>query len=205
MTDYFAHPEIKEMMQELGKRVPYCPAHQSRVTGYALLAAKINGVGEEVVEDIRKWGQLHDVGKILLPEGLVKKGNVSPEELGVIQEHAVLGVVLLEKAGTLDGTPPAPVLSHHERHDGGGYPAGLSGFQIPESARYIVPADKLDALTSKRPYREYVLEPDAAIEAMSQWPGPLFHPYVFGAFHMMLRSETAEVKEIMQIRDWPRF
>ena len=99
-------------------------------------------------------GLLHDVGKIGIPDSVIKKpGKLTDEEYDLIKTHPVTGVKILEK------TKEMPRLTvgahwHHERYDGRGYPDGLSGTDIPEEARIIAVADAYDAMTSSRSYRD---------------------------------------------------
>ena len=104
---------------------------------------------------INNWGHIvHDVGKIGVPERvLVKPGNLDDEEVEWIHRHPEIGHRILRDIPKFDDVL-AGVMHHHERWDGGGYPAGLSGEQIPLVARMISIADAFDAMTSSRTYRE---------------------------------------------------
>ena len=98
-------------------------------------------------------GLLHDIGKIGTPEHILRKeGRLETEERLVIQRHPVIGGRILAGIGKLESIREA-VLYHHERIDGGGYPSGLKGDQIPLLAKIVGLADAFDAMTSNRPYR----------------------------------------------------
>jgi HD-GYP domain-containing protein (c-di-GMP phosphodiesterase class II) len=110
--------------------------------------------------------QMHDVGKISVPDSILRKPSaLTPEEFEIVKEHTVRGHAIAQQVAAL--SPLADVIrSHHERLDGSGYPNGLSGDEIPLLARIIAVADTYDALTSKRPYREAWSHVEAMAEIM---------------------------------------
>ncbi len=141
--------------------------HVDRMARYAALLAERAGLPEERCELLRLASPLHDIGKIAIPdEVLLKRGPFTARERTIMQRHAELGFrmlsgpgeEILELAATLAHT-------HHERMDGGGYPRGLRGQEIPLEGRIAAIADVFDALTSDRPYRD-ALSVDAALETM---------------------------------------
>jgi putative two-component system response regulator len=157
--------------------------HTARV-GFvsARIAAAMDRPPSEV-ELIRRAAPLHDVGKIGIPDAiLLKPGKLTPEEWAVMKEHAPIG------AGILGGST-APVLqlaeeiaaSHHERWEGGGYPRGLAGTQIPLASRILAVADVLDATTHERPYKPAWPLEDALAEIEAQ-AGRHFDPEVVEVF-----------------------
>jgi response regulator RpfG family c-di-GMP phosphodiesterase len=125
---------------------------------------------------------LHDVGKIGVPGGVLRKrGPLSPSEWGLIQLHPLIGSEILASVTFLQGEGLKVIRSHHERWDGTGYPDGLAEDAIPLSARIFAVADALDAITSERPYRRAASWDDAAAEICAQ-SGRQFDPDIVEAF-----------------------
>jgi putative two-component system response regulator len=131
----------------------YTFGHSERVTSYALTLAQRVGLSETEQEVLRKGGLLHDIGKINMPDAILNKpGALTAEEYGIVKEHPVQGVRIVEPLQSIRETIPL-IRWHHERLDGKGYPDGLFGGAIPLLARILVVADVFDALSSERPYR----------------------------------------------------
>ncbi|MBR0283192.1 MAG: response regulator [Oscillibacter sp.] len=132
----------------------YTNGHSSRVAEYSREIARRMGKDEEEIEDIYYAAMLHDVGKIGIPRDIIgKTSQLTEEEFEVIREHTVKGEKILK---TISELPRLSIGArwHHERYDGGGYPDGLSGNDIPEIARIICVADCYDAMSSNRCYRK---------------------------------------------------
>ena len=153
--------ELQEMMLDLVRALvssvdakdPYTCGHSERVAITCRRLAEAIGLGPDEVQTVYMAGLFHDIGKIGTPEYILRKeGRLEPEERLVIQRHPVIGGRILAGIGKLDAIRDA-VLYHHERIDGGGYPSGLQGDQIPLLARIVGLADAFDAMTSNRPYR----------------------------------------------------
>jgi response regulator RpfG family c-di-GMP phosphodiesterase len=156
--------------------------HSQRVQRYALELTNL--VEPDLVEDASlEYGfLLHDVGKIGIPDQLLKKpGPLDPDEERLMQRHTIMGEQLLSGMALLRGEGVHVVRSHHERWDGSGYPDGLQSGQIPLGARIFAVADALDAMTTDRPYRPAVPWEEAAAEIESQ-AGQQFDPMVVEAF-----------------------
>ncbi|MGH2750993.1 MAG: HD domain-containing phosphohydrolase [Actinomycetota bacterium] len=157
--------------------------HIHRVAGNAAMLASKLGLRPEEVELIRRSSTLHDVGKIGIPDAiLLKPGKLTSDEFAVIETHTVIGseilsgsdVPLLRRAEEIART-------HHERWDGSGYPAGLSGEDIPIAGRIVAVADVFDALTHDRPYKRAWPIDEAVAEIESQ-ASRQFDPAVVAAF-----------------------
>lgn len=158
----------------------YLRGHSQRVAELAGELAKELSLGENVREDLRVAGRLHDVGKIGIREAVLNKpGRLTPEEFEHVQQHVRIGLDILAPLLHIK-EPLKYVEHHHERWDGAGYPLGLSGEAIPLGARILCAADTFDALTSKRAYRE-PLEPLAALEHLRVDSGKQFDPCVYDA------------------------
>jgi HD-GYP domain-containing protein (c-di-GMP phosphodiesterase class II) len=130
---------------------------------------------DERAEMLRFAGILHDVGKLGVPTRLLRKdGPLTPEERRVIELHPEYGHEMVRGIGFL-GEARAAVLHHHERLDGSGYPYGLIGSQIPESARVVAVADAFDAMTSTRSYSR-ARPVTAALKELQRCAGAQFDP-----------------------------
>jgi response regulator RpfG family c-di-GMP phosphodiesterase len=157
-------------------------AHSQRVQLYALELAR--SVSPELVQDASvEYGfLLHDVGKIGIPDRILQKpGPLNDGERRLMRTHTVLGEQMLGGVAFLKGEGLHIVRSHHERWDGGGYPDGLAGTDIPLSARIFAVADALDAMTSDRPYRPSLTWADAGQEIVREAKAQ-FDPAVSRAF-----------------------
>ena len=157
--------------------------HIRRVSQYAMLLARKDGLGEEAVEKIQYAAPMHDIGKIGIPESiLLKPGELTPEEWKIMKQHPDIGVKILEGSQT-DFIILAEViaLTHHERWNGSGYPNGLKGEEIPLEGRIVAIADVFDALTSKRPYRKE-MSFQKAFQFIASQRGTLFDPGLVDLF-----------------------
>jgi cyclic di-GMP phosphodiesterase len=151
--------------------------HSLRVAQLAASIASELGRTDEEVESVRRAGVLHDIGMIVVPEGLMgKEGELSPEEFSLIKRHVIVGSEILAPLPQL-GPVGSFVRSHHERWDGGGYPDGLAREAIPWGARLIAAGEVYDAFTTARPYRDQ-LTPEMAVEKMLGLIGTVLAPEV---------------------------
>lgn len=154
-------------------RDPYTGGHLWRVSRYAHLLAQRAGLGEANAAQIALGGFLHDLGKIGVPDAILRKpGRLTDEEYALMKTHPDLGIRMLA------GHPLAPLVRdavqlHHERPDGLGYPRGLSGDAIPLMARIVGLCDAFDAMTSSRPYRPG-MERDVALGIIARERGRQF-------------------------------
>jgi putative two-component system response regulator len=157
-------------------------AHSARVQRYALCLAQ--ALDPDVADDpsIGYGFLLHDVGKIGIPDSiLLKPGPLTDAERRRMETHTILGEQMLGGVAFLQGRGLRVVRSHHERWDGGGYPDGLTGTEIPPCARIFAVADALDAMTSDRPYRKAMSWAAAGREIVAQ-SKKQFDPEVVQAF-----------------------
>jgi putative nucleotidyltransferase with HDIG domain len=162
-------------------RDPYTRGHSLRVTALAEGVARWLGWTESRIETLRIGGALHDIGKLTVPASILSKpGPLTPDELDTIRTHPAAGARLIEPIHSVRPALPY-VLHHHERWDGGGYPHGLHGSAIPVEARVLSVADAFDAMTSGRPYRDALSEPDALLE-VERCAGSQFDPELARAF-----------------------
>jgi putative two-component system response regulator len=170
-------------------------AHSQRVQRYAIELTK--AIDPELIDDqSTEYGfLLHDVGKIGIPDDiLLKPGPLTNAERRRMQTHTVLGEQMLGGVAFLQGEGLRVVRSHHERWDGGGYPDGIAGTEIPLGARIFAVADTLDAMTSDRPYRKAMSWAAAGREILAE-SNRQFDPYVVESFVARERSLQAIRRE----------
>jgi diguanylate cyclase (GGDEF)-like protein/putative nucleotidyltransferase with HDIG domain len=151
--------------------------HLQRVRTYAVAIAKEIGLSADEIEALRAAALLHDIGKLAVPEHIINKpGRLTPEEFEKMKVHPLVGAEILERVAF--PYPVAPIVrAHHERWDGTGYPAGLSGENIPIGARILAAVDCLDALASHRQYRPAI--PLAqAMNTVKEKSGTWFDPRI---------------------------
>jgi putative two-component system response regulator len=162
-----------------------------------LLAARLD-LAEQEVELIGRAAPLHDIGKLGVPDAiLLKPGRLTADEFAVMKEHTLIGARIL--AGSVSAVLRSGEViarSHHERWDGGGYPDGLSGEQIPLAGRLVAVADVFDALTHERPYK-VAWPQDEAVAEIRRVAGEQFDPDVVRAFdqldHTRLLAPLADI------------
>jgi putative nucleotidyltransferase with HDIG domain len=127
--------------------------HSKRVTAYTIALARASGVPVKEIRTISRGAFLHDIGKMAVPDAILRKpGPLTPEEMEIMREHCLRGYQMLRKIPFLSEASEI-VFTHQERFDGSGYPRGLKGNEIPLGARLFAVADTLDAITSDRPFR----------------------------------------------------
>lgn len=164
---------IHSLVTALEAKDPHTRGHSDRVGDYAL--ALLERVGGVDPESLRIGAQLHDIGKIGVTGGILRKeGPLNGEEYLHVQRHPSIGVQILSPL-LEDRTVLAVVRHHHERWDGAGYPDGLAGEDIPLPARIVAVADTFDAMTTARPYRA-ALSPRQAIAEIQNEAGRQFDP-----------------------------
>ena len=168
-------------------RDTYTGSHSARVASLAARIAERLGVTSEQVELARLAGSLHDLGKLAIPEEILRKpGALTDPERVVLERHPQIGYRMLESLGV---DPVAQwVLHHHERWDGGGYPDRLAGEEIPLGARILFVADAYDAMTSDRVYRRPLAQREALAE-LERCAGTQFDPSIVRLFVEELAPE----------------
>lgn len=189
-----------DIVRRLGRAAEYrdneTGRHVLRMSYSAALLARHIGWDEAACELMLNASPMHDVGKIGVPDAiLLKPGPLTPEERTVMQTHTTIGHDML--AGSEDDllTMAAEIAHcHHERWDGGGYPRGLSGTAIPESARIVAITDVFDALTSPRPYKA-AWSVDDAVAYLSSHAGSHFDPRLVDV-HAQLIPEVMGIRQL---------
>ena len=155
--------------------------HSRRVLLYSMkIAEKLGGL-EDQLRTLAMGAWLHDIGKLAIPDSiLLKPGALNAQERQIMQRHVEIGYDLIKGIPFLAEAAEV-ILAHHERHNGSGYPRGLSGQDIPVCARIFAVADSFDAMTSDRPYRS-ALSPDTARNVILIGRAELFCPEIVDAF-----------------------
>jgi len=172
---------VRALASSVDAKDPYTCGHSSRVAVTCREISRQLGLGEERAEEAYMAGLLHDIGKIGTPESILRKeGRLLPEERTIIEQHPVVGGRILDGIRKLDAIRGA-VVHHHERVDGGGYPAGLSADESPLLARIVGLADAFDAMTSNRPYR-LTMPLEDVLREIERCRGTQFDPEVVEAF-----------------------
>jgi putative nucleotidyltransferase with HDIG domain len=155
--------------------------HSKRVTAYTIALARAMGISPSQIKIIARGAFLHDIGKMAIPDDILRKpGKLTEEEQVVMREHCSRGYHMLRKIPFLSEAAEI-VFSHQEHFDGSGYPSGLSGAEIPIGSRIFAIADTLDAITSDRPYRR-ARSFDIAREEILKNSGTQFDPNVVEVF-----------------------
>ncbi|MEW5829946.1 MAG: HD-GYP domain-containing protein, partial [Chloroflexota bacterium] len=155
--------------------------HSRRVTAMTLTLARALGINSDELDNIRRGAILHDIGKMGIPDEILRKeGSLTDEEWTIIYKHPVTAYNLLQPIKYLNGALDIPYC-HHEKWDGSGYPRGLKGEDIPLAARIFTIADVWDALLSDRPYNK-AWEKDRAIAYMQKKAGENFDPRLVAIF-----------------------
>jgi len=140
--------------QTIELKDPHTRGHCDRVANYAVMISRAIGLPEEAVQEIKQGSWLHDCGKIGVPGALLNSSNkLDAAQYEMVKKHSLWGAEVARQA-RLPSRIINIILYHHERFMGGGYPAGLSGSEIPLEARIVAVADTYDALTSNRPYQK---------------------------------------------------
>jgi diguanylate cyclase (GGDEF)-like protein len=143
---------LEGLVQAVDRKDHYTRLHSDRVTAVAVRFATWLGRSEEDLEALYIAGQLHDVGKIAVPDAVLRRpGRLSTEEFTLLRQHVTFSELMVKDVPHLELVVSA-IAAHHERWAGGGYPRGLAGEQIPELGRMLAIADAFSAMTQDRPY-----------------------------------------------------
>ncbi|MFC2157911.1 HD-GYP domain-containing protein [Acidobacteriota bacterium] len=191
---------LENLMTALDMRDVETFGHSRTVAKYSQVLAQLLGIkSKKKLDNIRKGALLHDVGKIAIPDSILKKpSSLTPREWKKIRLHPALGFGLIKEIKLVNEVGSI-ILHHHERFDGTGYPGRLKGEKIPLEARIFALADALDAITSHRPYRKR-REFKIASEEIQAYSGTQFDPQIVDAFHSLslvkwekIRFETTKL------------
>ncbi len=180
------------LMQVLDERTPGLLAHVSGVSALSGEVAAALGLDAEAQDEILRAAELHDIGKLAIPDAIIDKpGRLDESEWAFMRQHPVIGERILGAAPAL--APVAKLVrSSHERWDGGGYPDGLAGEQIPLGARIVFACDAYDAMTTDRCYQQ-ARTPQAALDELRRHAGTQFDPRVVEALCARLSPQPPAI------------
>lgn len=179
-TSFQYHDLVECITSALDARDPYTGDHSRRVSDMACALCGVLGINDELAQEIHIAGHLHDIGKIGIPDRvLLKEGKLSDEEWILMKRHPQIGADILNKSPYF-ARISAIILHHHERFDGKGYPFGAKGEEIPLGARIIAVCDSIDAMASKRSYRN-AIPLDAVHAEIERCCGTMYDPIVADA------------------------
>jgi putative nucleotidyltransferase with HDIG domain len=163
-------------------------SHSLNVTRYSMLLGEHLGLSEEELRALSQGALLHDLGKIGIPDDILKKpGDLNDAEFEIIKTHPMMTTEILDSIETSDHFA-AIARSHHERWDGAGYPDGLYGEDIPLLARIVAIADAWDAMTSNRVYRDAMSENIALDIFEREKNSGQWDPYLVEKFLKLMRQ-----------------
>jgi len=190
---------LKALTAALETRDLETHGHSERVVSYSMRLGREYGLDSERTKSLEFGSLLHDIGKIGVPDLILRKpAKLSPEEWVLMRQHPLHGQQILRGIEFLEGAARV-VAQHHEKWDGSGYPLGLRGEEIDVCARIFSVADAFDAITSNRVYRKG--KPyQAAAEELNEWAGKQFDPRVVEVFHRVPQQDWEDLRDQSLIR-----
>ncbi len=185
---------VAALVAALEARDHYTAEHSRRVVELAGAVARRLGLDETAAATVERVAVLHDVGKVAVPDAVLqKRGPLTDSEWELMRQHPSVGARIVASTRTLAHLAP-PIRSEHEHWDGGGYPDGLRGEEIPIASRITLACDAYHAMTSDRPYRGAMSDPEAQAE-LRENAGSQFDPTVVSA----LLAELAETDGMLLV------
>ena len=180
-------PTIYALTAAIDAKDNYTFVHSMNVAKYAVFLAEALDLDENSIEIVREAALLHDIGKISIPEHILKKhSNLTPEEYEIMKTQVEHSTKMIRYLPDMDYVIPA-VLGHHERYDGSGYPRGLAGEAIPYLARILSIADCFDAITARRTYKQ-PFPISYALEELQKNAGTQFDPAMVETFVSLVKD-----------------
>jgi putative nucleotidyltransferase with HDIG domain len=191
---------LKALTAALETRDLETHGHSERVVSYSMRLGREYGLNSELTKSLEFGSLLHDIGKIGVPDLILRKpAKLTPEEWVLMRQHPQHGQQILRGIEFLEGAARV-VAQHHEKWDGSGYPFGLRGEEIDVCARIFSVADAFDAITSNRVYRKG--KPyQAAADELDVWAGKQFDPKVVEAFHRVPQQDWDDLRDQSLIRN----
>jgi putative two-component system response regulator len=190
---------LKALTAALETRDAETHGHSERVVTFSLRLGRELGLDKAQMTALEFGSLLHDIGKIGVPDAILRKpAKLDEEEWARMREHPLHGQQILREIEFLEGAARV-VAQHHERWDGSGYPFGLRGEEIDLNARIFSVADAFDAMISDRVYRRG-RSYEAAAEELDNWSGKQFDPQVVAAFHRVPREDWEELHRLSVMR-----
>ena len=177
------------LLRALAERHPSLGDHVNGVAELAVAIGERLGLLPEELEDLRRAAELHDMGKVAIPDAILDKpGPLDEHEWEFMRRHTIIGERILQAAPALERVATI-VRSTHERMDGKGYPDGLAGDAIPLAARIVLVCDAFEAMTADRSYRK-AMSAEVAIEELERCAGAQFDPRVVTAFRALAEQRA---------------
>ena len=187
------------LLRVIGEREPELLAHTQAVAELSRALANAMGLDAELRETVARAAELHDVGKVAVPDAILSKpGPLDEDEEAFMRRHTVIGESIIAEAPALREVA-ALVRASHERWDGMGYPDGLAGQAIPLGARIVSVCDAYSAMRQKRPYGE-VLGEEEALDELRRGAGSQFDPALVAAFCVLRGSSGGSGRFIRAVR-----
>ena len=195
---------LKALTAALETRDSETHGHSERVVSYSLRLGREYGLNSEEMKSLEFGSLLHDIGKIGVPDSILRKpAKLTEDEWVRMREHPLHGQQILRGIEFLQGAARV-VAQHHEKWDGTGYPLGLRGEEIDINARIFSVADAFDAITSDRVYRRGKSY-EAAAQELDDWAGRQFDPKVVEAFHRVPKEDWEELHRLSLLPKEDRF
>jgi len=189
---------VDALIQTIEAKDPYTRGHSERVADYCGDIAREMGLTSSEAEDIRWAAQLHDIGKVGVPDSiLLKPSQLTPDEMTVVEDHPMASAAIVAPLN-LSRPMMELILHHHERYDGTGYPDGLAAEEIPLPARIASVADAFEAMTSDRAYRA-PLPVAKAMDELERGRGTQFDPNVVDRFLDFLRGRGQSSRSVTRV------
>ncbi len=186
----FAFDTALALTEAIESRDPYTGGHCDRLAEQAARVGRHLALPRREIEIVRMGAALHDVGKIIVPDAILKKpGKLTPDEFVIVKQHCYVGGQICKRVPFLTDVYPI-VYHHHERWDGQGYPDGLRGERIPQGARIVAVVDAYDSMTSDRPYRQ-AMSHQAAADILREGAGRQWDATVVRIFLDRVQVEDA--------------
>lgn len=179
----------RTLAQTIELKDSYTHGHCDRVIAFSLAFGRLLGLSMDALNHLVHGAMLHDCGKIGVSEAILNyPGRLDDDQFDIIRRHPGWGAELARTAG-LHQSVVNIILYHHEHYDGGGYPTGLAGEDIPQEARIVAVADVYDALTSDRPYRK-ALPPEIALREFISMSGTVLDPHFVELFLEIMKEQN---------------
>lgn len=190
-TDELENAEAVLVALALGieSRDPYTGNHCERLAGYATELGRYIGLDEDNILALKRGGYLHDLGKVSIPDEVLKKGSrLTPQEWEMMKQHPVIGEAICRPLNSFRNVLPI-IRHHHEHWDGSGYPDALKHYEIPLLARILQVGDVYDALRTARPYKPALTHEEAKRTMMQEAGRGLWDPDLVREFFAMLKKK----------------
>jgi len=191
---------VVTLANAIDMRDTYTSSHSQQIAEWAAHTARLMGQAEQEIQAVYWGGLLHDIGKIGIPDAILKKpGKLDKSEWKIIKQHTIHGAQLVSSIKKLENI--APIIEYsHERYDGSGYPYGLAGDQIPIGARIIGVVDSYSAMRDERPYKRTISH-EEAVDELKRNAGILFDPEVVTTFLYVLNTDMTYIRQNHSLSD----